>query len=83
MAALRDTTPEARRIQLEILAKLGGPVRFEMACEMSEAARTVTEAGIRCRHPQWSDAEVHRALLEILVGSELARVIDATRLTRA
>jgi len=83
MAAQHDTTVEARRIQWDILKRLGGAARVELACAMSDDARSITLAGIRHRHPGWTDAQVHRAMLEILVGREVADAIDLARLTPA
>lgn len=54
-----------------------------MAFEMSERARRLSEAGIRHRHPDWTDAEVHQAMLELLLGADLARKLRAGQRTRA
>ena len=43
---------------------------------MSDDARAVSEAGIRHRHPEWSDREVQRGLLELLLGPELAKRVS-------
>lgn len=73
-----DTTPEARDVHLAALRRISGPKRVAMAFEMSETARALTEAGIRLRNPQWTDAQVHDELLAVLLGRELAaRVRDA------
>lgn len=78
MTLAADTTRAARRIQLNALRRLDGPTRLEMACAMSDDARSISEAGVRHRHPDWSEGEVHRALLELMVGADLARrVLDA------
>jgi chloramphenicol 3-O-phosphotransferase len=81
MAVARDTAPEARRVQLDALRRLSGPERLATACAMSDDARAATEAGIRHRHPGWTDHQVQRGLLVLLVGTELARKVDAARLT--
>ncbi len=73
----RDTTPAARQVQLQALRRLDGPTRLRQALEMSGSAREVTLAGIRYRHPEWTAAQVHRELLRLLLGNELAtRVLD-------
>ena len=76
MTLAADTTLAARSIQLKALRRLDGPTRLEMACRMSDDARAVSEAGIRHRHPEWSDREVQRALLELLLGPELAKRVS-------
>jgi hypothetical protein len=77
MAVARDTAPAARRAQLDALRRLSGPERLAMACAMSDEARAVSEAGVRHRHPEWTELQVQHALLELLLGPELARVVDA------
>ena len=57
-----DTTRQAREMQLDALRRLDGPTRLEMACAMSDDARAISEAGIRHRHPEWSELKVHHAL---------------------
>jgi hypothetical protein len=79
MAVARDTAPEARRVQLDALRRLSGPERLAMACAMSDDARAATEAGIRHRHPEWTERQVQRGLLELMVGPELARKVEAAR----
>jgi len=66
-----DTTPEARRIQLDVIRRMSGADRVRHAVTMSEEAREISVAGIRARHPGWSDRRVRRALLELMYGAEL------------
>jgi hypothetical protein len=75
-----DTAPKARALQLEILRKMDGCTKLAMALEMSEEARSISAAGIRHRHPDWTDEQVHEALLVLLVGGELARKVRASPL---
>jgi hypothetical protein len=79
MARLSDTSPEARRVQLEALRRLSGSERVAMAFEMSESARALTEAGIRDRHPDWSDEQVHTELMVRMLGRRLASKVSRTR----
>jgi Rv0078B-related antitoxin len=75
----RDTSPDARRVQRSIFARMSGSQRVELAFEMSEAARSLTEAGIRHRHPDWTDQQLSDALLERLLGAELAEKVRRSR----
>lgn len=76
-----DTSPEAARRQNEIFRRMSGPQRVEMAFRMSEAARELTVAGIRHRHPDWTDEQVHHAFLEHLHGPDVAEKIRRSRFT--
>jgi hypothetical protein len=75
----RDTSSDARRVQLNALRRLGGETRLLMACQMADEARALSEAGIRARHPDWTDAEVRGELLILLLGRDLAaKVLEAS-----
>lgn len=78
-----DTTAEAWQVHLETLRRLTGPERVAMAFEMSAAARDLSEAGIRHRHPDWDDRQVQDALMELLLGHELADAVRRSRLVPA
>jgi hypothetical protein len=75
MTLARDTSANARRVQVEALRRMDGPKRLQMALEMSEEGRGVTLSGIRHRHPDWSDGAVHRELLRLMLGRELATAV--------
>jgi len=45
--------------------------RVDLAVAMSEDVRAIVSAGIRSRHPDWSDERVRHALIERLYGTEL------------
>jgi len=42
--------------------------RLAMAAAMSDEVRALAEAGIRHRHPDFSDREIRAALVELLLG---------------
>jgi len=54
-----------------------------MAAEMSDEIRAVTEAGIRHRHPAYTDHEVRAELAAIVLGREEATRRRARRATSA
>lgn len=70
MTMVGDTTASAQRQQLDVLRRVGGPRRLLMALQMSDEVRAVAEAGIRHRHPGWSDRQIHEALVDMLAGAE-------------
>ncbi len=75
MAGMRsmDTSPEAHAAQLEVYRRLGPEGRLELALRMSEAVRLTSAAGIRDRHPEYSEAEVRWALFRLIHGDDLFR----------
>jgi hypothetical protein len=60
-----DTTAEAEALQLEILRRMDGASRLRLAMEMSLTARALALAGIRQRHPDYSERELTKALLRL------------------
>jgi hypothetical protein len=68
-----DTTPEATQAQILALRRMGGARRLLSALELSDDARRITEAGIRARHAEYSEAQVRSALHCLLLGEALYR----------
>lgn len=67
----RDTSSEAAAVQAEAFRRAGPEGRLRMALEMSEEMASVVEAGVRLRHPEYSDDEVRLAGIRIRLGDEL------------
>ena len=65
----RDTTVEAAAAQSAAYKRMGPSGRFSLALEMSDMVRECAKAGIRARHPEYTEAEVTRQLLRCLYGA--------------
>jgi Rv0078B-related antitoxin len=63
-----DTTAEARAVQLAIHRRLSPAERLRQAMEMSDAVRRFAVAGLRLRHPEYSESEIAQALVTLLYG---------------
>jgi hypothetical protein len=50
---------------------MSGAERVALAAQLSEEIRAVAMAGIRSRHPEYSEREVWYALQRLLLGEEL------------
>jgi hypothetical protein len=68
-----DTTLEAARVYFATLKKLGPERRVQMAVELTRSMRRGVEAGVRMRHPEYTEDEVRLAVLRLMVGDELFR----------
>jgi hypothetical protein len=66
-----DTTPRAAALQLRLYRSLTSSERAQIAVELSDAVRETAMAGIRRRHPEYSDDQVSRAFLVMLYGSNI------------
>ena len=78
-----DTPLTALERQMEAFRRMTPEERLAAASEMSDEIRAVTEAGIRHRHPTYTDAEVRAALVAIVLGSEVAGRLRFRRVGRA
>jgi hypothetical protein len=67
-----DTSPKAEQVRLGILRAKAPEQRLLDALELSEAARELTKAGIRSRHPDYTPRQVELALFRLLYGPALA-----------
>lgn len=65
---LTDTSRGALAVQLASFRRMTPAQRLALASEMSEEVRDLAEAGIRQRHPAYSESEVRAALAEMILG---------------
>ena len=68
-----DTSPEAWAVQTGIYLNMTGAQRTGVMFRLNEMARRASAAGIRSRHPAYSDDEVKRALFRLMHGAALTR----------
>jgi len=78
-----DTSTTALERQRDAFRRMTPEQRVAMAAEMSDEIRAVTEAGIRHRHPAYTDHEVRAELAAIVLGREEATRRRARRATSA
>ncbi len=67
----RDTHPEAAAVLFEIYRRMPPLRRFELALEMGEMARSLSAAGVRSRHPDYSEEQVRLAVIRLSLGEVL------------
>src|SRR5205085_5101549 len=69
-----DTSLEAARIQHQVYRNMPPEKRLDMACQMSDAVRSLSAAGVRARHPEYTDREVELAVIRLCLGETLFRL---------
>lgn len=67
-----DTSPEAERVQIEIMRRAGPARRLGLARSLSCTIMQLTRDGIRERDPTASDEEIGLQFVKACYGSELA-----------
>lgn len=70
-----DTSEETHRRQRDIYLKLGGAARAAIAFQLSETIRNLAMAGIRRRHPGYTNEELLRAWARLTLGDDLCRAV--------
>jgi hypothetical protein len=68
-----DTSPEAYEAQTEAYRRMTGTERSALVFRLNQMARDVAAAGIRSRHPAYTEDQVRRALRRLLLGDEIMR----------
>lgn len=71
----QDTSPEAEAVQIEIYRRMPMGRKLELVEEANRTARTLALAGLRIRYPEASPEELHRRLMDLLLGEELAAAV--------
>lgn len=66
-----DTSIEAARKQFEILRRMDAETRLKMAFELSDNIRSIVEAGVRLRCPQYDEQKVNRQVMRLMIGELL------------
>src|SRR5438128_2059180 len=69
-----DTTAEAANVQIEIYRRMAPEQRLKQAFEMTEFARALSAAGVRARHPDYTERQVRLAVIRLTLGDELFRL---------
>jgi len=70
---LDDTTVEALAVQFRVLRRIGPAGRLAMMFELSDNLRSLVEAGVRHRHPDWNDRTIEREVIRLMIGDDLFR----------
>ncbi len=75
----RDTGESAERVQIAMLKALPVWQRMKLLDDACATTRSVVLAGLRSRFPDFSDSDLHRMLMDVLVGEETAERIWGPR----
>jgi hypothetical protein len=70
-----DTDADAHAVQTDVYRRMGGRGRVAVAFRLSEALRRIASAGIRARHPEYSDEEIRLAHARLILGDVLIRAM--------
>ena len=68
-----DTLPEAASVQIEVYRRMSPATRLRIGLELTAVSRSLLAAGVRRRHPEYTDAQIRQAFLRLWLGDSLYR----------
>jgi hypothetical protein len=71
-ARLNDTSPEAERVQIELIRSSPAWKRFRLLNDLITTGRALSLSGLRERFPAATPEELHRRLATLILGADLA-----------
>ncbi len=74
-----DTDPEAEAILLRRMREMTLAQKMEVVRGLNRMARTLALAGLRQRHPEGTEAQIERRLMDLILGEELAAKVYGPR----
>jgi hypothetical protein len=66
-----DTPPEVLRVQYEIYRRMSPARKFQLIVDTCEMGKRLALAGLKARHPNATDEELHRLWAQQHLGREL------------
>lgn len=70
-----DTDVQSEEAQISVLRTFPAWRKLELLGDACDTNRALMMAGLRARFSELSEVELHRKLMELLVGSEMAEKI--------
>ena len=74
-----DTSPEVWDRVVRHWQTTSGPEKVESARRLGRSTLDLIRSGIRARHPEYGDAEIHLAVMRRILGSDLYRCVFPNR----
>jgi len=75
-----DTHPKMEQLQIELIRRMPSWKKISIVDGLNETVKTLAISGIKQRHPNATQKQIHRMLAELMLGAELAhKVYDRTR----
>jgi hypothetical protein len=72
-----DTSPDAFHVLVHTYRAMPGSRRLELALALSDAIQEMGAAGIRQRHPEYTDRQVRRQLARRRLGDDVAELLQS------
>jgi hypothetical protein len=70
-----DTDPQAEAVLIQIYRNMPSHEKVALVRKLNQMARTLALQGLHERHPEASDNEIQRRLMDLVLGEELAEKV--------
>lgn len=70
-----DTSADAHAQQSEIYRRMGGQGRVAVVYRLNQTVKSLALAGIRARHPEYSDTRIEHAYVRMRLGDAVVRAV--------
>jgi len=75
-----DTHPKMEQLQIELIRRMPSWKKISIVDGLNETVKTLADSGVKQRHPNATQKQIHRMLADLMLGAELAqKVYDRTR----
>lgn len=71
MKEVRDTSPGAGQVQLNIFKQMTPEGRLQAAMDLAETSRELLAEGVLKRHPEYGREQARLAVIRLVLGEEL------------
>jgi hypothetical protein len=71
-ALFPDTHPKAEAVLIRLLREAPSWRKLEMVDQLNQSVKLLALAGLRQRHPNDNNEQLHRRLADLLLGDEVA-----------
>jgi len=66
-----DTTSEVEEVQVRALRSMTPEQRLDLAIQLTNTSRRLLAAGIRLRHPEYTEEMIHYAVIKAILPEDL------------
>jgi hypothetical protein len=66
---------EAEAILRDALVKMGIDGRARLTFDLCDSLRSISRAGVKMRHPEYTERQVHLGAIKLAIGTKLFREV--------
>jgi hypothetical protein len=72
---MSDTHPKMEALQIQIIRRMPAWKKLSIVDDLNAMVKALAVSGLKQRHPDATPEQIHRLLVELMLGAELARKV--------